>query len=492
MNQGRSMNRKSIVLALTLFSILAFAARLGTDIYFKAWKTPSAMEHRPIAQALVHGKGFTFGDWKYYGPTSAQSPPFPFLVAGMYEIFDAVGPDGQFIKPNENKAYIAILVINALAGAGLVFLTYQMTRTLGGTPLAALIASALVALWPTQIYAARFVQAIALITCGLMGMITLYYRGVRTGSMGSWMGYSFLAAMVTLIEPVFLPGMLLSGAMMFVTRKLSWSERWRNLGILAFAIIAIIGPWTLRNAIVHSSEVDGKFELRIIPIKGSFWVNMWKGNNDYATGTDRLKLTPAEERLAKKKYALGELDDFDTHHLYDMLDPSQRALLENKPEAMREEVFKDIALTWIKAHPKRYLELCGIRLVKTLTIDWDNPRSVIQIYLFSRIGILLLTLAGLYTALKFRWSLAYPALMASTALLSYTLTVTAARFAFPFEPIQLALAGGFFAMLLPDPDRLRRASPLGGFDPIVRSTNPPKLQRGVWVGDPRMTEANHT
>jgi hypothetical protein len=47
-------------------------------------------------------------------------------------------------------------------------------------------------------------------------------------------------------------------------------------------------------------------------------------------------------------------------------------------------------------------------------------------------------------------------MLAFTALASYTLTVTAARFAFPFEPIQLALAGGLIAALLPDPDRARK------------------------------------
>lgn len=360
------MKRKWIILTLSLLSVLAFSARLGTDIYFKAWKSPAAMEHRPIAQALVHGKGFTFGDWKYYGPTSAQSPPFPFLVAAMYEVFGAVDADGQFIRNNEYNAYIAIMVLNALAGAGLVWLTYQMTRTLGGTPLAALIAAALVAIWPSQIYAARFVQAISLITCGLVGMISLYYLAVRTGRYGAWTGYSFLATLVTLIEPVFLPALLLSGGLMLVSRNLNWTARFRNLAILAFAIISVIGPWTLRNYIVHG---------KVIPIKGSFWVNMWKGNNDYATGTDRLKMTPAEERLAKKKLASGDLDDYDTHHLYDMLDPSQHTRLENHPEAEREVIFKEFAVDWIRAHPQRYLELCAIRLFKTLTIDWDNPRG---------------------------------------------------------------------------------------------------------------------
>lgn len=456
------MNRKIIIVSLTLLSLLAFGARLGTDIHFKAWRSPSAMEHRPIAQALVNGKGFTFGDWKYYGPTSAQSPPFPFLLAAMYEIFHAVGPDGSFIKPNEENAYIAILVLNALAGAALVLLTWQMTRTLGGTPLAALIAAALVAIWPSQIYSARFVQAIALITCGLVAMITLYYRSIRNGKSSTWTGYSFVATLVTLIEPVFLPGLLLSGGLMFVNRQLSWTARVRNLAILLFAIISVIGPWTTRNYIVHGE--------RIIPIKGSFWVNMWKGNNDYATGTDRLRLTPAQEARARRELTANTDDVEDTNHQYDMLDPSQRARLENHPEADREEIFKEFALNWIKAHPHRYVELCEIRLIKTLTVDWDNPRSVIRVYLFSRIAILLLTIGGMVTAVRQRWALAFPALLAFTALLSYTFTITAARFAFPFEPIQLALAGGFLAMLLPDPDRARGTrSNQRGFDPLMRN-----------------------
>jgi hypothetical protein len=59
-----------------------------------------------------------------------------------------------------------------------------------------------------------------------------------------------------------------------------------------------------------------------------------------------------------------------------MLDPSQ--LPPGKPSRSRaRRGFQDIA-TDLDQGPsaERYLELCGIRLVKTLTIDWDNPRSV--------------------------------------------------------------------------------------------------------------------
>ena len=157
----------------------------------------------------------------------------------------------------------------------------------------------------------------------------------------------------------------------------------------------------------------------------------------------------------------------DTRHEMDMLDPSQIARLSNHPEADRELVFKEYATKWIAAHPKRFVELCGIRIAKSVLIDWDNPRAYLNpSYLASRIAILILTLVGLGVAWRDRWSLMLPAILAGTALASYTLTVAAARFAFPFEPIQLALGGAFLAMLLPDPDRPRGAVDRG-FEPLM-------------------------
>jgi hypothetical protein len=444
---------------LVIFCVFAFLLRVGTDIQLKAWKQPAAMEHRSIAQSLVHHTGFAFGNFGYFGPSSVQSPPFPFLLAGMYEIFGADEPaDGSLT--GANRAYFAIMVMNALAGAFLVWLTYTMTRTMGGTPLAGLIAAGLVAIWPTQIYAARFVQAVTFITCGLAAMVILYHRAIATGKTGYWVGYSIVATLVALTEPVFLPALLLICGVMFITRSLPTGVRFRNAAIQAFALFAIIGPWATRNYIVHG---------KLIPVKGSFWINVWKGNNDYATGSDRLALTATEKAKLEKHQSADEGDTIeDSHHTLEMLDPTQVGQISNHPEAVTEGWFKQYATDWIKAHPGRYLQLCGIRLVKSLTIDWDNPRAYLsRTYQASRALILLLTLAGLTVAWKNKWQLIVPGLLAMTALASYTLTITSARFAFPFEPIQLALAGGFLAALVPDPDRSRKPSSRG-FEPVVR------------------------
>jgi hypothetical protein len=423
------MSRRTVVTILTVLSLLALAARIGIIIYLKAWTHPIAMEHRSIALQLVHGEGFSFGDWGYFGPTSVQSPTFPFLLAGLFKIFGDDSP----------RAYQTIMLMNAIAGAATVWLTYALARTLGGTVLTGLLAAAAVAIWPSQIYAGRSVQAIALITCTLLGTIILFYRAVRSGALGPWLGFSIVGILAAMTEPVFLPAMALSGLLILAWRGLPWSIRLRNAGVLLFVTFALIGPWTLRNYIVHG---------RLMPVKGTFWVNLWKGNNDYATGTDRLALSPEAKARAKAKGDNFEDDAPDSAHQYDMLDLSQKARLKHQPESVREEVFKEFALQWITNNPSRYLHLCGVRLTKTLTVDWDNPRSYNTVYIVSRFALLGLTIVGLVIAWRQGWSLLFPGLMAGVALLTYTLTVTAARFGIPFEPIQLCLGAAWIASML--------------------------------------------
>src|SRR5256885_7854816 len=107
------------------------------------------MEHRTIALSLLENGTFYFRDFGYFGPTSVQSPPYPFL---LYVLFKLLGPDSA-------PAYAAAMVINAIAGAFTVWVTARLIRSLGGSSMAALLAAALVAIWPSQVYAATVAQA---------------------------------------------------------------------------------------------------------------------------------------------------------------------------------------------------------------------------------------------------------------------------------------------------------------------------------------------
>jgi 4-amino-4-deoxy-L-arabinose transferase-like glycosyltransferase len=420
-------------LLLWIIVLAALALRLAAIVALKSWEHPSAMEHRALAISLVNGTGFSFGAFGYYGPSSVQSPPYPLLLATFFKIFGTDAPG----------AYAAAMVVNALAGAATVWLTYLLTRALGGSSAVGLVAAALCAVWPTQIYPVTYAQAIVLITACMTAVMLLWQRTIERGTLTAWIGFSILGVLGALTEPVLLPIMALSGLLILVwpSPALKFPARLRNAGILLATAIIIIGPWSVRNRMVH-----GKW----VPIKNTFWVNVWKGNNPHATGTDRLLMSAEDEaKLRERRAAIAS----DTHmradatiddtRQYDMLTPEELARLQGQPEVGIEEVFKDLAKTWISENPAAYWRLCVTRLGKTLWIDWDNPKSHNIVYVGGRAALLALTVMGLLIALfrRPRWALLYPALLIGSCILTYTLTITAARFSIPFETIQFCLAG---------------------------------------------------
>ena len=426
------MARRSILSTLIALASLAFVLRVGAIFALHRWTAPNAIEHRTLALSLIKYHTFYFRDFNYFGPSSVQSPPYPFLLATLFRMF---GPDSS-------ASYIAAMLINSLAGALTVWLTWKMVGAVGGSSAAALVAAALVAIWPSQVYAATHVQAISLITLCIVAMIYLFQRSVQTGSPGAWIGYSIIGTLAALTEPVLLPVVALSGLLILVWRgSLSIGQRICNAAVLLAAALLIIMPWTVRNRTVHD---------RWIPIKSTFWVNVWKANNDFATGTDRLELS--EEKQAALRSGALSLSDrqlvdprFDNQRQYDRLTPEQRARLENQPEGVREEVFKEFATGWIASHPARYLQLCLIRFGKTLWVDWDNPKSHNILFWLSRAILLGLMVPGLVVTRRQHWSLLFAGLVAGSCLLTYTMTITAARFSLPLEPLALCLAAAFLA-----------------------------------------------
>lgn len=417
---------------------VAFLLRVVAIVGLQAWRNPSAMEHKAIALYLINGEGFRFNDWGLSQITSVQSPPFPYLLAASYAFF---GEDS-------NASYIAVMLLNAALGAGTCWLTCAMTRALRGSATVGLIAAALVAVWPTQIYATTFVQAVTFITFCSLAVIWLFYRSVDTKKLAPWIGYGLLGCLGALTEPVLLPFMALSGVLILFWPGLCWKIRTRNAAVLFACAVVVLGPWTLRNHQVH-----GKF----MPVKSTFWVNMWKANNPNATGTDRA---PMSEEV-KSALAAGLTDEqlrdpkFDSARQYDLLTPDQRAELWQKPEVEREVVFGNYAKSFIRENPLRYAQLCGIRFVKTVWVEADNPKAIglkqYALYWTPRTVLLVLTPVGLVLAWRRGWRMAIPVLVVGSALLTYTLTIAAARFALPYEPWQLALVAVLIAALLKKP-----------------------------------------
>jgi hypothetical protein len=409
----------------------AVGLRLLAVLVLGAWKAPDAMESGQIARGLVEGMGFVWNDFGYAGPSSIQSPTVPYFLAGLFWVFGA----------ESALAYGIALSINSLLAAPAALGLARMTRQLGGRDLEALAAAALFAVWPTQIYAATHAQAIALITTCVIWMVTWFLESERSAALKPWLGFSLVSMLASLTEPTLLPITALSLPWMLLQWGVPGRLRAQRAALFVASALLVLGPWTARNW-----EVHGAF----VPVKSGFWVNAWKGANDHATGTDRLRMPGAlREQLQGSLFSLQDLrgDAGEPPHQYDVLTPAQRAELHGKTEMQRERIFRRYVLDWIAAHPARFVELCWIRLGKTLWIDSDNPKAVNVVYPASRAALLLLSVPGLAIALRRRWRLLYPAMLFASCVGIYTLTLTAARFAFPLEPIQMALGAATLGWL---------------------------------------------
>jgi 4-amino-4-deoxy-L-arabinose transferase-like glycosyltransferase len=411
---------------LMVICAIAFALRVAAIVGLHAWDNPGAMEHDAIAKFLVAGQGFTFSDWGLVQPTSVQSPLMPGILAIAFLIFGS----------GTTAAYASVMILNAAFGALSCAATFAMTRAVGGTFRVAIIAAALVAVWPTQIYASTFVQAIALITAATCAIVWLWNRCIDTGGTAAWLGYGLIGCLAALTEPVLLPFMAFSGLLILAWRGISFSSRARGAMLLFLCAVVVLAPWAWRNYNIHGA---------MVPVKSTFWVNVWKGNNAYATGTDRLPLTDAQRAVLAHDLRDDELrgSDLDQRRQYDLLTPEQKMELWEKPEVEREPIFGRYAKDFIRENPATYAKLCGIRLWKTLWVEADNPKShgLKQYFLYwlPRSVLLVMTPIGFWLAWRRRWRLGVPLLIVATAIVTYTLTIAAARFALPYEPMQLAL-----------------------------------------------------
>jgi len=413
--------------ALWALMLLALALRVFAIVFLRAWENPSAMEHKSIAAFLLQGHGFATNGWGLIETTSVQSPTYPWLLAGLFYLFGI----------DSHGAYAAAMGINAVVATFTVWAIYRLAVVIGATPRVALIAAGLFAVWPTQVYVVTNAQAISLITACIVLVTLLFYRSMQTGKLGPWLGMSVLGCVGMITEPVLLPPMALTGLLVFVWPSvMDMRLRFRNALVLLVAALTLMGPWTARNYLVHD---------RLMPIKSTFWVNVWKGNNPNATGTDRLRLTD-EQREQLEGKALDEFaqiarsESLDNARQYDLLTDAQRAQLVNQTEVVREDLFKEWTQAWISENPGGYARMCAVRLGKTVWIDWDNPKSNHPVYIATRVILLVLTAIGLVLAIRLRWRLGYPAVLLGGALVLYTLTVTAARFILPFEPFALCLS----------------------------------------------------
>jgi hypothetical protein len=423
--------------------LIGLGARIAAAVHLQAWNQPRAMEHKPLATSLVTEGVFAYGMFGYYGPSSIQSPTYPFILATFFELF---GTDTA-------RAYQAAIFFNGFLGALSVALTYLMCRSLKLGRAVALLAAGLVAVWPTQVYSATVAQAICLIVCGVVATIWLFHRAVDTGRVVPWVAFGIIGCVSALTEPVLLPFMALSGVIILFWRTLPVALRFRNAALLLLCAFCVFGPWTLRNYMVHGKFMPG--------FKSGVNLNLWKTNNDYASGTDR-PVIPEDEKQRRENLEATELrsNAIDLDRMFGRLTLEQRAALYGKSETEREELFGQWVKDWRAKNSARVWQLNWTRFVKTVWYEADNPQAASTVYVATRTVLMCITPIGVLACILLRRRWVVPGVILCTAIAVHTLTIAAARFIFPHEPWQIAMLSLVVAIIAWKIGLLKRADVL--------------------------------
>lgn len=427
--------RRVIVVWFAAIFAVALVARLAATFALKRWDEPAAGANRQLALNLVEYGAFYFREFGYFGPSSVQTPLYPAALAGLFAAF---GPENP-------TAYFVALAMNAVFGGLCAVAVAQLVRRGGGGDAAGIAAGLLTAVWPPQVFAAQFVQPMALV--GLLSVLAVALWRRATGERGAaaWLGFSLAAAAATMLQPNLLPALALALVAIPFVRAWPGDVRLRNLALLAACAAIFWVPWIARNTAVHGRAL----------ITTRHWQDRWAASNPEATGSDRLPLTAQRRSAAAGSFRTLLSDDAASADVVrmpmtqvDLLSPQQRAALEGRSEADRERLFR----AWTEQLPdgrRRWVAQFPLRLAKAWTIDWDHPMSRHAMAMAPRWAAAALSLAALALVVSRRLRAAGPtvAVLACSAL-AQAFTIASAKQVIALEPLQIALAATAVAALV--------------------------------------------
>jgi hypothetical protein len=304
--------------SLTVLCLLGLAIRIAIIFVFSDYTAPLTAEYGLVAQNLAAGKGFVGGGWLGPEAPTALNPP-------VYPLFLAI-----FLYLGVPLPYLWVELVQALLSALLIWLVPITMLYLTRSRQSALIAALLIAVYPPLIYFPKQISPAIFATF----FTTLVFLGYLVLLAKPTLAYAFVTGIMwgvaVQVEPVLLLGIpVVVGACWLLSDNLrqTFSSTWRPILLSVLVCLILVFPWTIRN--VHTFG-------RFVPIKTSFGLNFWMGNNPFATG-----------------YQYTE----DGRPITATLDPQTLELLSSMDEASRYEYLRGKAMEWILSHPAQFIGL---------------------------------------------------------------------------------------------------------------------------------------
>jgi 4-amino-4-deoxy-L-arabinose transferase-like glycosyltransferase len=346
-----------------------------------------------IGASLASGHGFSSPFGPATGPTAWEPPVYPYLIAGIFQIFGIYSKMSAFVLLTLNSVFSALTCVPIFLIARRIF----SERVAVGSAWAwALLPN--VMYWCTKWVWESSLSALLL---AMIVWLTLILED-RDGWL-PWFQFGLLWGIAALNSTVLLSFLPAAGLWAWYRRAKRGKRSLARVVLASAVFLACIAPWLVRN-----DQTFGKF----IFVRDNFGAELRMGNGNGADGTWMEYLHPTQDVYAMSQYqAMGELAYI----------------------AMR----KRQALDYIEANYARFAGLC----VKRFLYYWDGPPKATQpwwmndaknsLFLASSV----LTFWGLGRALRLRKSgvglllwliLLYPAV--------YYVVFPSPRYRVPIEP----------------------------------------------------------
>jgi hypothetical protein len=392
--------------------------RLGIAISFSEVDSPKLYEHGQIAENLYNGHGFAM-HWPYTPSDSLRaelmkSPPqhegaflppiHPYIVYFSYVIFD-----------KGISAIIALLVLNTLVSACIPLATYALTKVLFNERAARVVSFVAMTFLPAAIAVATFSGSVyyqLLVLINILFFVKLYKHGK--------VSHYIFAAITTGVMILLRSEYLILGLVLFgVSCILSVHPKNVVNAVLFVAVVAaIVGPWTYRNY-----QLFGTF----VPVLSHPWYEIWRGNNDIATGTttdeNGRSIWVENSTFPKLIKSLDALP-------YD-----------NKFEVRADSIFREDVLDSWRSEPTKYAGLALKKVGYFFTIDFNNPTSRNLVYLLFSVSGWIVIISSLVKLVKSKITRDYLFFFVFfSVFLLYYIALTAATVMLPRYQIYVIVA----------------------------------------------------
>lgn len=372
-----------------------------------------------IARSIAQGKGFSSPLFADTGPTSWLAPVYPYLLAGIFNIFGIY----------TTASAIAALSLDCLFSALTCIPVFLIGKESFGDR-AGLWAGWIWAFYPFAVYfSAEFIWHTALSTLVLSLVFLSALCLERSQGIGPWILFGVLSAFGGLTDPIIMSVAPFLGVWAWFRRYRS-GKPWLAPGLAAvLAVSTVISPWFVRNYRTFH---------KVIPFRSCLGLELYCGNNADSWHWDPPGYHPSDNETEWQEYQqLGEI-----------------GFTEKK---MRQ------GLAFINAHRGLYV----VQTLRRVVYFWTGFWSLSHRYLVEEPedpGNMLLSTAtsvfaliGLWRAFRLKLPTAMPYLLAFLIFpITYYLTHPEDYYRRPLDPLFVVLAA--FALVMWKNDRRIKAS----------------------------------